>query len=141
MSDTKYNGWANYETWLLNLWFDNFTPIFKEMTEEGTFDAMDMDKDEILTFIMHYIKEYVYEFVYETQSHGGFVDDLINASLGSVDFREIAKHYIDDVLVDLKESQTLAKDLPLPIEDVIDFGKGRLTSCVDQQAVWYQGPQ
>ncbi len=23
------------------------------------------------------------------------------------------------------------------IEDVIDFGKGRLTSCTDQQAVWY----
>ena len=27
------------------------------------------------------------------------------------------------------------------LEDVIDFGKGRLTSCVDQQAVWYQGPR
>jgi len=139
MSDTKYNGWANYETWLLNLWFDNFTPIFKEMTEEGTFDAMDMDKDEILTFIMHYIKEYVYEFVYETQSHGGFVDDLINASLRSVDFREIADHYIEDILVDLKERRE-EKELR-PIEDVIDFGKGRLTSANDQQSTWYQGPQ
>ncbi len=29
----------------------------------------------------------------------------------------------------------------LPIEDVIDFGKGRLTSATDQQSTWYQGPQ
>ena len=28
-----------------------------------------------------------------------------------------------------------------PIEDVIDFGKGRLTSATDQQSTWYQGPQ
>ena len=28
-----------------------------------------------------------------------------------------------------------------PIEDVIDFGKGRLTSANDQQSTWYQGPQ
>lgn len=110
MSDTKYNGWANYETWLLNLWFDNFTDIFKEMTDEGDFDAM--DKDDILIFIRDYIKEYVYECVYETQSHGGFVDDMINASLGSVDFREIAEHYIDDILDDLKEKQEV-KELSL----------------------------
>ena len=113
MSDTRYNGWVNYETWLVNLWFDNFADIFKEMTDGEVFDAMDMDKDEILTFIMHYIKEYVYEFVYETQSHGGFVDDLINASLGSVDFREIADHYIEDILVDLKERREEKELLPI----------------------------
>ena len=27
------------------------------------------------------------------------------------------------------------------LEDVIDFGKGRLTSANDQQSTWYQGPQ
>ena len=26
-------------------------------------------------------------------------------------------------------------------EDVIDYGKGRLTSANDQQSTWYQGPQ
>ena len=113
-----YNGWYNYETWLCNLWFDDFD--FTEEVEGGNFD--EMDKDEILIFIMDYIKEYVYEFVYETQSHGGFVDDLINASLGSVDFRDIADHYIDDILVDLKERQEEEKELV-------------------HQSTWYQGPQ
>ena len=23
MSDTKYNGWTNYETWAVKLWIDN----------------------------------------------------------------------------------------------------------------------
>jgi hypothetical protein len=23
MSDQEYNGWTNYETWLVNLWMDN----------------------------------------------------------------------------------------------------------------------
>ena len=23
MEDKKYNGWTNYETWLVNLWIDN----------------------------------------------------------------------------------------------------------------------
>ena len=113
-----YNGWYNYETWLCNLWFENFD--FTDYVKDGTFD--EMDKDEILIFIMDYIKEYVYEFVYETQSHGGFVDDLINASLGSVDFRDIADHYIDDILVDLKERQEEEKELV-------------------HQSTWYQGPQ
>ena len=113
-----YNGWYNYETWLCNLWFDNFD--FTDEVEEGHFDGM--DKDDILIFIRDYIKEYVYEFVYETQSHGGFVDDLINASLGSVDFRDIADHYIDDILVDLKERQEEEKELV-------------------HQSTWYQGPQ
>ena len=27
------------------------------------------------------------------------------------------------------------------LEDVIDFGKGRLTSANDQPSTWYQGPQ
>lgn len=22
METTKYNGWTNYETWLVNIWFD-----------------------------------------------------------------------------------------------------------------------
>ena len=28
-----------------------------------------------------------------------------------------------------------------PIQDVIDFGKGRFTSANDQQSTWYQGPR
>ena len=33
----------------------------------------------------------------------------------------------------------LEQHQPIPIEDVIDFGKGRLTCATSQQAAWYQG--
>jgi len=45
-------------------------------------------------------------------------------------------HDVDTSDEDNQEEQELR-----PIEDVIDFGKGRLTSATDQQSTWYQGPQ
>ena len=45
-------------------------------------------------------------------------------------------YWFDTSDEDNQEEQEL-----LPIEDVIDFGKGRLTSANDQQSTWYQGPQ
>ncbi len=45
-------------------------------------------------------------------------------------------YWFDTSDEDNQEEQEL-----LPIEDVIDFGKGRLTSATDQQSTWYQGPR
>ncbi len=45
-------------------------------------------------------------------------------------------YWMDTSDEDNQEEQELR-----PIEDVIDFGKGRLTSAKDQQSTWYQGPQ
>jgi len=94
-----YNGWTNYETWLTNLWFENFD--FTDHIEDGVFD--DMSSDDIVVWVSDYIKEYVYETVYETQSHGGFVDDMLNSALQEVDWGDIADHYVDDIESQLKE--------------------------------------
>ena len=40
--NTKYNGWTNYETWLCNLWFENFD--FSDRLD--MFDECD-DKDDV----------------------------------------------------------------------------------------------
>ena len=45
-------------------------------------------------------------------------------------------YWMDTSDEDNQEEQELR-----PIEDVIDFGKGRFTSANDQQSTWYQGPQ
>ena len=123
-----YNGWYNYETWLCNLWFENFD--FTDYVKDGTFDEMNMDG--ILEFITDHIKEYVYEFVYETQSHGGFVDNMINASLESVNFRDIAEHYIDDLLVDIG-----SECLTYSLSEFIEREERELV----HQSTCYQGPQ
>jgi len=49
-------------------------------------------------------------------------------------------YWMDTSDEDNQEDQQGEKELR-PIEDVIDFGKGRLTSATDQQATWYQGPR
>ncbi len=94
----KYNGWTNYETWLCNLWFENYDftdilDIFEDYEE----------KDDILRIIKNYIKDDVEYRVEESrESASGFVNDLINAALGEIDYYDIAEHYVDDVMSKLK---------------------------------------
>jgi hypothetical protein len=95
MNTLKYNGWTNYETWLTNLHFDNFD--FEEVMD--IFDDC-QDRGDMLNRIEDYIKDYVEEFVeqFRGDSRNLFIDDLLNAALSEVDYRDIAEHYIDDVI-------------------------------------------
>jgi len=94
----KYNGWTNYETWLCNLWFENYDftdilDIFEDYEE----------RDDILRVITNYIKDDVEYRVEESrESASGFVNDLINAALGEIDYYDIAEHYVDDVMSQLE---------------------------------------
>ena len=97
----KYNGWTNYETWLCNLWFDNFE--FTDMLD--MFDGVE-DKDDIRIRIEDYIKEYVEEFIESYLAPGdthGFIHDMLNSSIQEIDFRDIAEHYVDDVSSELED--------------------------------------
>ena len=97
----KHNGWTNYETWLCNLWHDNFE--FSDMLD--MFDGVE-DKDDIRIRIEDYIKEYVEEFVESYLAPGdthGFIHDMLNSSIQEIDFRDIAEHYVDDVASELED--------------------------------------
>lgn len=77
----SYNGWSNYETWLVSMWFGD---VFADMANEGT----EIDAD--------YVQSFVEEML---ESEGslpqyGFAADIMNAALRSVDWREIAEHYV-----------------------------------------------
>jgi len=97
MTDTKYNGWTNYETWLTNLHFENFE--FEEFVDDGSFDLL--DRDEIKDWIANYIEESVehcaYEYLELGQPQNLFITDMIQSFLGEVDWHDIADHYCDDV--------------------------------------------
>ena len=48
MTDTKYNGWTNYETWLAALWIGNdegFESQADEIARECIRDAIDSEQD------------------------------------------------------------------------------------------------
>ena len=97
---TSYNGWTNYETWLTNLYFTDFTSHFEEMTEEGQFD--EMDDDEILDCCTDYIEQCVDDLVsYSVTTTDNFISDIIGSFIGEVNFKEIASHYVADIVADL----------------------------------------
>jgi hypothetical protein len=76
----KYNGWSNYETWLVNLWFGD---MFNDMAEEGE----QLDEDQIETMVLEMLESD------GNLPDSGFAADIMNAALRSVDWRELASHY------------------------------------------------
>lgn len=74
MTTNTYNGWTNYETWLINLHFDGF---FEPNTEA----------EEIESSVYEICEEQI------TNNDGGIVFDIVNAFLADVNWREIAEHY------------------------------------------------
>ena len=108
MSNTKYNGWTNIETWACNLWFDNFD--FTDLMH--MFEGCE-DKGDINNVIADYIKDEVEDFVESQVSSDthGFIQDMLNSSISEIDFRDIAEHYADDVADELELINEDAKEL------------------------------
>ena len=105
MRNDSYNGWSNYETWVVNLWIDNDKSSQEEMQEkakefmqESIDKGCDIDsmRNDACCSLAESIKDMHEENTPETV---GVFADLLNAALGSVDWYEIAKHYIDDIPV------------------------------------------
>jgi hypothetical protein len=81
----SYNGWKNKETWLVNLWLG---------------DSLTMDQEAGCEINAAYIELMVDEMVCESMaSHDvclGLIADLLNCSLGEIDYDELASHYEED---------------------------------------------
>lgn len=73
-----YNGWANRETWLVNLWFGD---IFAAMQDDGVKITAD------------YIRETVEQYIEEKigSDWSDFIVDMMD--LGAIDYDELASHY------------------------------------------------
>jgi len=75
----SYNGWSNYETWLVNLWYGD---LFVDMANE------DWTGGEI-------VEDFVMEMLADEGAlpETGFAADIMNAALRNVNWRELAEHY------------------------------------------------
>ena len=105
MDTQKYNGWTNYATWLVNLHFDNLD--FTDGIDEGVFD--DMDADDIRCHVASCIQELVESYLEEVVDiNNCFVTDVINSTINGVDWHDIADHYVDDILDDVKDRELVA---------------------------------
>lgn len=100
MTKKEYNGWFNYETWVVNLWLNkNDTGGLEEMVQEIYDNAKPSYKWETKEDAARYdlaqtLKDMHEGVLPEVQ---GFAADLLNAAMSEVNWDEIAGHYLDAV--------------------------------------------
>ena len=87
------NGWKNHATWNMNLWYGD---VFADMAENG--DTITGDN----------LLEYVYDAEGLNAMPVGFTRDAAMLTFNSVDWDEIAAHY---VLFEEDEDENLEIDL------------------------------
>lgn len=84
------NGWMNHETWLVNVWLGD---SFVEQKESG--------------------QKITEDFIYQTvcclhdsvQNLDPLMADLLSTAVGSINYRELAKHYMSDDPTDEEEEE------------------------------------
>lgn len=115
--DTTYNGWKNYETWLVSLWIDNeesSSTYWNERGREALADA-EGSKSAYAKFTGTEVftqREWAaialaddlktnFEEASESMLEGAgqsasFWADLLGAALSEVNWREVAEHYLPE---------------------------------------------
>ena len=86
----QYNGWKNYETWLVNLWIDNdqgFSDTWRERAEEVR-DTYDLSCE---------MQQFYTELAETEIPASGMFADLFNSALREVSWYDIAEHYINEL--------------------------------------------
>jgi len=91
MRNREYNGWANYETWRIQLEvFDGM-----ELSDIMGDDIKRLEKDDVdIRDVASLLEEYICSFPEENGK--GLVLDLAMSFISNVDFEEIARHMIED---------------------------------------------
>ncbi|MFO0888217.1 MAG: hypothetical protein U0790_03615 [Isosphaeraceae bacterium] len=89
----KYNGWANYETWAVKLWFDNEEATYRNWMERAR--SWKGREDDVRQFAEE-LEENVRE-VNPLSEESSLFADLLSAALSEVDWFEIAESYLEEV--------------------------------------------
>jgi hypothetical protein len=84
---TTYNGWCNYETWLVHLWLSQDQEVYDALSEDARCaDTMYDAKNAIKNWVENELEQFL-----EGREAGMFVD-LLRSALSEVNWYEIARH-------------------------------------------------
>ena len=94
MTHKEYNGWHNYETWLVNLWLTN---------DEGSYDYLqevtaETSGEDRVYRLAERLKEEITESTTLSIYDSSLAGDLLGAALSEVNWYELAEHYVADYL-------------------------------------------
>ena len=92
MNKNAYNGWTNYETWLVKLWMDNDEGSYR-MFQDMADDYLKQDGEDSPSGFANAIKEAHESSLPELT---GFAADLINAAMSEVNWFEIATSLFEE---------------------------------------------
>lgn len=90
MTRKEYNGWTNYETWLVKLWMDNdqgSQEFFADLAETY------LKRNTSVSSFADQIKEEHEAMLPEVS---GFAADLLNGAMSEVNWQEIAESLLND---------------------------------------------
>jgi hypothetical protein len=108
MNEKGYNGWTNYETWLVKLWIDNEQGS-QEYWAEAAQDAAkrsvarydwESDRGAAVHSLSERLKDEHEEQVSTVAGVTGWIADLVGAALSEVNWSEIAESLIEDEVED-----------------------------------------
>jgi hypothetical protein len=115
-TETGYNGWKNYETWVIALWLDNehhtynlmrelATEAINEVLIEGNDFVFDGENQKELIQKASFklsdtIKNYIEENNPLAETEASVYGDLLKSAIAQADFTEIAEHYLEEDLVE-----------------------------------------
>lgn len=104
MTTKTYNGWTNYETWLVKLWIDNdegsqnyWQDRTREVYDSALPDKTFSQSENAALKLMDELKREHEEIAEQSGvPTTGFVADLFNAAMSEVNWHEIAVSLIED---------------------------------------------
>lgn len=117
--DKRYNGWTNYETWVVNLWIENEQGSYlywAERTQECWHETganmpnrfIDSHRDNARIQLASALKDEfengMADILESTHQTASVWADLLGAALSEVDWDEIADSMID--AAELKDEET-----------------------------------
>ena len=107
MTNKEYNGWYNYETWLVNLWMDNDQgshETWREVARESIEAEESGHEGTNWFYFEERLKEYL-DMILEDMDNGitsGLAYDLFRGAIEEVNTREIAMHWVADELENME---------------------------------------
>lgn len=92
MSFQRYNGWANYATWRVNLeLIDGDSDYWNELLD----DMQGQDPDDIQYDLTQAVEEHVQQILDSMSCEDNLVRSYADAFVSDVSYYEIAKHLIE----------------------------------------------
>jgi len=93
MESDTYNGWTNWETWIVNVWMDNNQNLYEHYLDV-TREKISTDKQSAALKLSAILRENFDEWAPEIE---GLYLDLLSGAMREVNWREIALHLVERV--------------------------------------------